>query len=509
MSIRNAMAQIDRSGSGGIVVVDEENRLVGTATNERLRRKLHAGVALETPLSAVVDDDPTVIDADETGCPIDGQPTPKSEWDRSGSVANGERTGSTTNRNGTGSTGTADWSGSTATADPSGSTVAPVIDSDGSVVDVTAVADGDRTHEQGIDPTAVETVLVVGGAGYLGSVLCRQLLDDGFDVRVLDPLLYGEAGVAALLEHDRFSLLRGDARSVETVVDAVEGADAVIHLGGIVGDPASELDPRKTLEYNYHSTQLLASVCKYYQINRFLFASTCSVYGRAETDHGRCTEDSPLNPVSLYARLKIQSERVLRTFADGNFSPTILRMATIYGRSPRMRFDLVGNVLPAKAYHEGVVPVFGGEQYRPNVHVADAARAYIDCLTAPIEDVGDTVFNVGSQLQNYRIDELATIVSDCFPDAEIEFHDDRTDNRSYRVAFDRIADALGYEHDMTIRDHCQELRAAFESDEFTDYTADRYNNCATLESLEEFEQATTVPDHHEPPTQETLPSTGM
>ncbi|WP_226042245.1 NAD-dependent epimerase/dehydratase family protein [Natrinema sp. DC36] len=507
MSIREAMAQMDRSGSGGIVLVDEENRLVGTATNDRLRRNLRSGVALETPLSAVVNDDPTVIDADETSRPTGGRLSSKTGGDRNGSAASGDRPDATAgDRIGTATKG--DRIGFAIERDRTGSTVVPVVGGNGGV-DVTVVADDDRPHNGGIDPTAVQTVLVVGGAGYLGSVLCRQLLDDGFDVRVLDPLLYGDSGIADLLERDRFSVIRGDARSVETVVDAVAGVDAVVHLGGIVGDPASELDPRKTLEYNYHSTQLLASLSKYYQINRFLFASSCSVYGRVEADTGHCTEDAPLNPVSLYARLKIQSERVLRSFADGNFSPTILRMATVYGRSPRMRFDLVGNVLPAKAYHEGVVPVFGGDQYRPNVHVDDAARAYVDCLTAPIEDVGDTVFNVGSTLQNYRIDELATIVSDCFPDAGIEYHDDRTDDRSYRVAFDRIADVLGYEADVTVRDHCQELRTAFESGEFTDYTADRYNNCASLEGLDEFERTATVPDHHEPPTQETLPSTGI
>ncbi|WP_222918421.1 NAD-dependent epimerase/dehydratase family protein [Natrinema sp. SYSU A 869] len=467
-SIREAMARIDRAGSGGIVRIDGKNRVVGTATAERLRRQLRAGIAVDAPLSAVIDEEPSTREVDETDRSSDALET---ETDR---------------------------------IDP---VVTPVVDVDGIPADGSTVADGvERICETDRESTAVETVLVVGGAGYLGSVLCRRLLEDGFTVRVLDPVLYGEGGVAALLDRDRFSLVRGDARSVATVVDAIEGVDAVVHLGGIVGDPASELDPRKTLEYNYHSTQLLASICKYYQLNRFLFASTCSVYGRAATESGRCDETSPLNPVSLYARMKIQSEQALRDLADGNFSPTILRMATIYGRSPRMRFDLVGNVLPAKAYNEGVIPVFGGDQYRPNVHVADVARAYVECLTAPIDDVGDTVLNVGSDRQNYRIDELATIVSDCVPESAIEYHDDRTDDRSYRVSFDRIGDVLGFEPELTVRDHCRELTAAFEAGEFDDYTADRYNNRATLEGLNEFEDAAAVPDHHEPPPRETPPS---
>ena len=157
-----------------------------------------------------------------------------------------------------------------------------------------------------------------------------------------------------------------------------------------------------------------------------------------------------------------------------------------------MRFDLVGNILPAKAHAEGVIPVFGGDQYRPNVHVADAARAYVDCLTAPLEDVADTVFNVGSNQQNYRIDELATIVADCFSDASIEYHDDRTDERSYRVEFERIRTELGFEPQRTVRDHCLELKAAFEADTYGDYTATKFNNYETLEQAPTFERTNEV-----------------
>lgn len=465
-SIREALTRIDRSDYGGIVVVDDEDRLVGTATADRLRRSLRDGVAPDAPVATAVDDEPTVVDASGSERTVENE-----------TESRGNETPETV--------------------------VTPVIDEDETVIDVTTVERLDGIAAD-VEPTTggVERVLVVGGAGYLGSVLCRQLLEEGFDVRVLDPLLYGDAGIAELADDDRFTLHRGDARSVEAVLEAIDGVDAVVHLGGIVGDPASEIDPEKTLEYNLHSTQLLASVCKYHGITRFVFASTCSVYGRSDGDTGRLAEGDARNPVSLYARLKIQSERVLRELADEHFAPTILRMATVYGRSPRMRFDLVGNVLPAKAYSEGVIPVFGGDQYRPNVHVADAARAYVECLTAPIEDVGDTVFNVGSNRQNYRIDELATIVEDCFPDASIEFHEDRTDERSYRVAFDRIRSVLDFEPERTIRDHCLELRDAFEDGMYGEYTATRYNNYETLDRAPSFENTAAVLESHDSSTAE-------
>nr|WP_027119285.1 NAD-dependent epimerase/dehydratase family protein [Natronorubrum tibetense] len=476
MSIRTALSRIDRSEAGGIVVVDDGNQLVGTATDERLRQKLFDGVTPDTPVSDVVDEDPIVVDT-------------------SGSIRTVE--------------GASDVVGSNDRAQQT--TIAPVVDGGEQVIDVTTIELIDNaTRELEPNSNAVDTVLVVGGAGYLGSVLCRQLLEDGFDVRVLDPLMYGDAGISALRDDGRFTFYRGDARSVDTVLEAIDGVDAVVHLGGIVGDPASEIDPEKTLEYNLHSTQLLASICKYHGINRFVFASTCSVYGRSETEAERLSEESPRNPVSLYARLKIQSERVLHDLADDHFSPTILRMATIYGQSPRMRFDLVGNILPAKAHTERTIPVFGGDQYRPNVHVADAARAYVDCLTAPVDDVAGTVFNVGSNQQNYRIDELATIVADCFPDASIEYHDELTDERSYRVEFERIREELGFEPERTVRDHCLELKEQFKSNAYTEYTATRYNNYETLEQAPSYENAAAILDCSDPisreQTHETLSS---
>ncbi|MDG5820941.1 NAD-dependent epimerase/dehydratase family protein [Natronococcus sp. A-GB7] len=444
-SIREAIARIDRTGGRG-VVVDGQNRPAEAVPSEQLRTALFEGATPDAPVSSIVD----------------GTAEPDVELE------------------------------SNADAGLEGVT-------DGTIREAPMEIEAERASEP--DGRAVETVLVVGGAGYVGSVLCRKLLEDGFTVRVLDPLMYGNGGIAALEGRDRFALYRGDARSVDDVLEAIEGVDAVVHLGGIVGDPATALDPRKTLEYNLHSTQLLASICKYHGLNRFLFASTCSVYGRTD-GAGRCTEDDPLNPVSLYARAKIQSERALRELADERFAPTVLRMATVYGYSPRMRFDLVGNVLPAKAHEKGVVPVFGGDQYRPNVHVEDVARAYQACLTAPFEDVAGETFNVGSNEQNYRIDELATVVADAFPEAEIEYHDDRTDERSYRVEFEKLRSRLGFEPTRTIRDHCLELRAAFEADAFGATTATKYSNCATLESAPSYEETDAVIESGEPPVLE-------
>jgi nucleoside-diphosphate-sugar epimerase len=270
-------------------------------------------------------------------------------------------------------------------------------------------------------------------------------------------------------------------RSIEAVTDAITGVDAVIHLGALVGDPASGINPQKTLEMNYHSTYMIASICKYHQINRFIFASTCSVYGRSHDSETLLDEEDELNPVSLYAKTKIESEQALLDMADGNFSPSIFRMATIYGLSQRMRFDLVVNILNAKAHFEDVVPIFGGKQYRPNIHVRDAAKAYAAALEAPIKDVGGEVFNVGSNEQNYKIEEIGKKISEVYPDSDIDWHREKEDERSYQVDFTKIYETLEYEVEETIESASREIKEALEAGRFEDYTDEKYSNYKTLE----------------------------
>ena len=446
--IKAAMQRIDRAGSGMVVVVDDDGRLLGTATDGDIRRGILDGRDTDAPIETVMNDAPIVVDDDWSADEV------------SAHVA----------------------SSAIRTRIPAHRTLlAPIVDDDRRVVDLAHLSREGRVLTRKGGGDAVHSVLVIGGAGYIGSVLCRRLLDRGYDVRVLDNLMYGDESIADLYDDERFTLVRGDMRSIESVIEAIKGVDAVVHLGGLVGDPASSLDPQKTLELNYHSVTLAAAICKYHQVNRFVLASTCSVYGKSDTPEDLLSETSPLNPVSLYAQSKIASERALLAMADENFSPTVFRMATIYGLSPRMRFDLVVNVLTAKAATEGVVPIFGGTQYRPLVHVADAARAYVTALEAPITDVAGEVFNVGSNEQNHSIDQIGEIVASCFPAARVDRQADAEDARSYQVAFDKIRDVLGFVPEMTVCDGSLEIKAALEAGLFPDYTDPKYNNFKTLQ----------------------------
>ena len=238
-----------------------------------------------------------------------------------------------------------------------------------------AVLPGDRK---------IESVLVIGGAGYIGSALLRRLLDRGYRVRLLDLFVYGEEPIQDLMEHPRLEVLHADFRHIDRVAEAMRDMDAVIHLGAIVGDPACALDEDLTIDVNLMATRMIAEIAKGYGVNRFIFASTCSVYGASDE---LLDEYSTLNPLSLYARSKIASERVLMGMADDRFNPVILRFGTIYGFSGRTRFDLVVNLLTAKAIVEGQITVMGGDQWRPFVHVEDAALAVFKVLEAPLDSV--------------------------------------------------------------------------------------------------------------------------
>ncbi len=352
----------------------------------------------------------------------------------------------------------------------------PILDEDNRIKDLFFLYPKEKQFSisSNIRKEHIKKVLVVGGAGYLGSILVRKLLERGYKVKILDALLYGEDGVLDLKKNKNLEFVKGDMRNIHDVVDAISGVDAVIHLAALVGDPACKSTPREAIELNYFSTKLLAEICKYNQINRFLFASTCSVYG-ASTGEELLNEDSQLNPVSLYAEMKINSEKALLEMADGNFSPTILRMPTLFGVSPRIRFDLVINLLTAKAIVDKNITVFGGQQWRPFLHLEDAAEAYILCLEAPIEKVNKKIYNVGSEINNYKIIDIANIIQKIVPDARITIDESNSDKRNYKISFERFKSAFNFEARKSVEDGIKEV-ASLNPQILSDYGNPKYKN---------------------------------
>jgi nucleoside-diphosphate-sugar epimerase len=300
----------------------------------------------------------------------------------------------------------------------------------------------------------IRNVLVIGGAGYIGSILVRQLLNAGYSVRVLDMVMFGNASLEDLRENKRFELMEGDLRHVQSVVRAVRGMDAVIHLGAIVGDPACALDAQYTREINTVATKLILHVCVGCGIRRFLFASTCAVYGASQH---LMDERSPLNPVSLYAQSKADAEEIVLDSTSKDFCPVVLRLATAFGHSYRPRFDLVFNLLVAKAWNEHSFTVYNKEQWRPFVHIHDISRAFVTCLQANEELARGQIFNVGSYDLNFTLGQLAEKIQAQIPNTRVEYVENQ-DKRDYRVSFDKIHSQLGFRCERTLEDGIMEIR---------------------------------------------------
>lgn len=324
---------------------------------------------------------------------------------------------------------------------------------------------------------AAKHVLVIGGAGYIGSALLPKLLDRGFRVRLLDALMFGTEPIQACLDHPNLEIIRADFRQVDSMVAAMRGIDSVIHLGAIVGDPACAIDEDLTVEINLSAVRSIAEVAKGEGVKRFIFASTCSVYGASDET---LDEKSALNPVSLYARSKIAAERVLAQLSDASFSPTILRFGTIYGLSGRTRFDLVVNLLTAKAVVEGKITVMGGDQWRPFVHVSDAALAVLRALEADLPLVRGEIFNVGSNPQNYTIEGAAKVINALVPTAQLVDMGQDADRRNYRVSFDKITRVLGYHPEWTLEQGIRQVIDSIQTGMVRDYKDAKYSNVKYL-----------------------------
>ena len=443
LTIKETMRTIDRGAIKIALVVDETDKLCGTVTDGDIRRGILNGIDIQDKISKVMNKN---FVYSHVGA---------SREKLLDLIKNKHITG------------------------------LPLVDQNKNVKDFVLLSESNEIYFFNKDPKIqkhIGRILVIGGAGYIGSVLVRRLLDKGYKVRVLDFFVYGNTSLKDLENNPDLEIVEGDTRHIEVVADAASDADAVVHLAELVGDPACSINPKITQNINYLATKLIASVCKYYQINRFIYTSSCSVYGASENNR-LSSEESLLKPLSLYAKMKIEAEKALMEMMDGNFSPTILRLATVFGFSHRPRFDLVVNLLTAKALNEGKITIFGGDQWRPHVHVSDVAQAIICVLEAPIEKVSGQVFNVGSNDLNCTINQIGDMIHALLPESKIIKEGVDHDERDYKVDFTKIKSILNYNPNKDLKYGIKEIIDAFKNNKVkSNYSDDIYSNVKYLKN---------------------------
>ena len=301
--------------------------------------------------------------------------------------------------------------------------------------------------------SAGRMVLLTGGTGYIGSVLARILVAEGFSVKVLDRLFFGNpfanSSEISVLDKDTRSVTREDLRGVTDVID----------LAAISNDPAGELVADLTLDINYRARQRFQQLCSEAGVGKYILASSCSVYGFQDEV---VNELSGINPLTTYAEANALSEQSAFSIKDTDTAYTAIRQATVYGASPRMRYDLVVNAMSLNVLQGNALKVLrDGKQWRPLVHVTDTCRAMVEILRAPSDKVAGQIFNVGSDEQNLTILEIAEQVSSALEkEVNIEWYGD-PDHRSYKVSFEKIKTQLGFEPKMTVPKAAIEIRAGF------------------------------------------------
>ena len=305
-------------------------------------------------------------------------------------------------------------------------------------------------------------ILLTGGSGYLGSVLTRKLLTNGHHVRILDNFLFGKGSLKDIQDNEKLELVTGDIRDLSVVGKSLKNIDAVIHLASIVGTQSAELDSKVSTEINFMATRNIAELCKIYKIKQFIFASTCSVYG-AQPDR-LIAENSEVDPMDSYGLSKFQSERAILQTYD---YPTILRLGTLFGASHRMRFDLAINLFIAQAMNKEKMTVFGGEQWRPFLHVDDAAEAFSFAVENKMEGTYNAVW------KNLTISEMAKDVKKLIP-SQVELSKDIVDKRDYRVSGKKL-ERFGFKAKKDIAYAAKEFKFKILED-VENYKQDKYSN---------------------------------
>lgn len=321
-----------------------------------------------------------------------------------------------------------------------------------------------------------DLVLVTGGSGYIGVLLCEELLSSGRRVRALDVLLHGQTAIADRLERAGVEVIRGDIRDADARRAGLVDANAVVHLAAIVGDPACARDPGLSQEVNVEAPGALVADAREAGVQRLLFASTCSNYGRMADPTVPINEEGELAPVSLYAKQKVQIEKSLLNGRTDSLTLTCLRFATVYGAAPRMRFDLTVNEFARDLWADRDLEVFGEQFWRPYVHVRDAARGVCAVLDAPLEKVSGEVFNVGRSGENYRKLDLVEEIRRQIPTGRVTYVRRSEDPRDYKVSFDKVHEQLGFQTLMTVPEGITEVIHSLDSGDFPNPFDARYRN---------------------------------
>ena len=329
-------------------------------------------------------------------------------------------------------------------------------------------------------------ILVTGGAGYIGAVAVRELLERGFAVRVLDKFLYGGQPLDRI--KNQVEIVQGDICAFDEAV--LDGVQCVVHLAGLSNDPTAEFNPEANTRMNTEATQTLAEACKRKGIQRFIFASSCSIYDRGlMAEDVMQDENSPLEPRAAYATSKYEAERILLKLTDKDFQPTLLRQGTVYGWSPRMRYDLVVNSFVKDAFDSKRLTVHcGGEMWRPLVDVTDVAKCYVACIEADLGLIGGQIFNLSRS--NFRVLELAHWVKKALKGMvevgiEVEYGSQR--GRSYRVSTRKIETALGFRPAVSVEDSARAMAQKILEGVNADFANPRYYNIRWLELLVEIQ----------------------
>ncbi len=320
-------------------------------------------------------------------------------------------------------------------------------------------------------------VLVTGCAGYIGSVLVRQLLSRNYSVIGLDNLSFGGESLLEILNSPNFRFVKGDIRDGDCYKEILNKVDSIIHLAAIVGDPACAQQPQLAKETNWHGSKLLYDSCiEQPNIKRFVFASTCSNYGKMNGEVF-VNENSELRPISLYAKLKVKFEQyLLASETRADFTPTVIRFATVYGTSPRMRFDLTVNEFVREVAMGKELQIYGAQFWRPYCHVNDLATACVLVLESATELVRHEVFGAGSTNENYQKETIANMINEVIAEAKIKYVHKYEDPRDYRVEFSKIENELGFKITRNVMDGIKEIYKLFEYDILIDPYSGRYKN---------------------------------